>query len=227
MLLHGFSLLAGTPGQPGGKTFHATNPATNTHLEPAFHEASAAEVAAALTASAVAFTAYRQRSGAERAQFLEAIALEIEALGELLIQRAHAESGLPQARLIGERGRTCGQLRLFASVVREGPGSTRGSIPRCPTASHSRAPISAACSSPSVPSSSSAPPTSPRVLRRRRRTASALAAGCTVVVKAHRAHPGTAELVATAINRAIVTCGLPPATFSSSTAAVPPPASPW
>ena len=74
MLLHGLSLLAGAPGQPGGKTFHATNPSTSAQMEPAFHEASAAEVAATLTASAVAFTAYRQRSGAERAQFLERIA---------------------------------------------------------------------------------------------------------------------------------------------------------
>ena len=108
MTLHGLSLLAGTPGQPGGKTFRAANPATSTALEPAFHEASTAEVAHALNASAAAFADYRARSGAERAKFLEAIATEIEALGDTLLQRAHAESGLPLARLTGERGRTCG-----------------------------------------------------------------------------------------------------------------------
>ena len=215
MLLHGLSLLAGTPGQPGGKTFHATNPSTNEPMEPAFHEASAAEVAAALDASAVAFTDYRQRSGAERAQFLEAIALEIEALGDPLIHRAHAETGLPHARLIGERGRTCGQLRLFASLVREGSWVDARIDPALPN----RQPLPRAdlrrmlvALGPVVVFGSSNFPLAFSVAGGD--TASALAAGCTVVVKAHRAHPGTAELVATAINRAIITCGLPPATFS-------------
>ena len=120
MILHGLSLIAGHPGQTGGKTFHAANPSTSAQMEPVFHEASADEVAAALEASATAFADYRARSGTERAKFLEAIAAEIEALGDTLIHRAHAETGLPLARLLGERGRTCGQLRLFAHVAREG-----------------------------------------------------------------------------------------------------------
>lgn len=215
MSLHGLSLIAGIPGQPGGKTFHAHNPSNSAVMEPAFHEAAAAEVAAALDASALAFADYRTRAGTERALFLEMIATEIEALGDTLIHRAHAETGLPLPRLIGERGRTCGQLRLFAAVAREGswvdaridPAQPdRQPLPRADLRRHLVA------LGPVVVFGSSNFPFAFSVAGGD--TASALAAGCTVVVKAHRAHPGTAELVATAINRAIVTCGLPPAVFS-------------
>src|SRR5436190_1507999 len=120
MSLHGLSLLAGKTGTTGGKTYRAENPATAEKLTPDFHEASPAEVDRALNASAEAFATYRSISAADRAKFLEAIATEIEALGDALIQRANAETGLPVARITGERARTCGQLRLFAQVVREG-----------------------------------------------------------------------------------------------------------
>ncbi|MSU49276.1 MAG: aldehyde dehydrogenase (NADP(+)) [Opitutus sp.] len=215
MSLHGLSLLAGTPGQTGGKIFRAANPATSEALEPAFHEASAADVTAALDASATAFADYRARSGAERAKFLETMASEIEALGDTLLQRAHAESGLPLARLTGERGRTCGQLRLFASVAREGSWVDARIDPALPD----RQPLPRAdirrmlvALGPVVVFGSSNFPLAFSVAGGD--TASALAAGCTVVVKAHRAHPGTAELVGTAINRAVAACGLHPATFS-------------
>ena len=120
MNLLGTSLIAGTRGHTGGRSFKAMNPATGTALEPAFHEASDAEVAHAMEAAAAAFVDYRARPAAKRAEFLEHIAAGIEALGDALIERATAETGLPAARIAGERGRTCGQLRLFAQVVREG-----------------------------------------------------------------------------------------------------------
>src|SRR5688500_9825813 len=120
MTLHGKSLIAGTSGQTGGRTFRAVNPATNQSLEPDFLEASPGEVDRALSAAAEAFSEYRARSGADRAQLLESIATEIEQLGDTLLQRANAETGLPLARITGERARTCGQLRLFAQLVREG-----------------------------------------------------------------------------------------------------------
>ena len=215
MSLHGLSLLAGTPGQTGGKTFRAINPTTSTILKPDFHEASAAEVAQALNAAAAAFADYRTRSGAERAKFLETIATEIEALGDTLLQRAHAETGLPLARLTGERSRTCGQLRLFASVAREGSWVDARIDPALPD----RQPLPRAdirrmlvALGPVVVFGSSNFPLAFSVAGGD--TASALAAGCTVAVKAHRAHPGTSELVATAIDRAVAACGLPPATFS-------------
>ena len=215
MSLHGLSLLAGHPGKIGGKSFQAINPTTNTPLNPSFHEASPAEVNAALDDAAAAFAADRARSGADRAKFLETIASEIEALGDSLLQRAHQESGLPLARLTGERGRTCGQLRLFAQLAREGSWVDARIDPALPD----RQPL------PRVDIRRLLVPLGPVVVFGSSNfplafsvaggdTASALAAGCTVVVKAHRAHPGTSELVATAINRAIVICGLPPATFS-------------
>ncbi len=215
MSLHGLSLIAGKPGQPGGTTFHAHNPSNSAIMEPAFHEASAAEVTAALEASAAAFATYRACPGTDRALFLETIAAEIEALGDTLIHRAHAETGLPLPRLIGERGRTCGQLRLFAAVAREGSWVDARIDPALPD----RQPLPRAdlrrqlvALGPVVVFGSSNFPFAFSVAGGD--TASALAAGCTVVVKAHRAHPGTAELVGTAIHRAIATCGLPPGVFS-------------
>ena len=215
MSLHGLSLLAGHSGQTGGKIFRAVNPSTSTLLKPDFHEASEDEVAQTLEASAAAFADYRTRSGAQRAKFLETIATEIEALGDTLLQRAHAETGLPLARLTGERGRTCGQLRLFASVVREGSWVDARIDPALPD----RQPLPRAdirrmlvALGPVVVFGSSNFPLAFSVAGGD--TASALAAGCPVVVKAHRAHPGTAELVGTAINRAISACGLHPGTFS-------------
>jgi alpha-ketoglutaric semialdehyde dehydrogenase len=215
MSLHGLSLLAGQPGQTGGTTFHATNPATGERLEPAFHEASLAEAGAALDAAAEAWVDLRTRSGADRARLLETMAAEIEALGDTLLQRAHAETGLPLARLTGERGRTCGQLRLFAQVVREGSWVDARIDPALPA----RQPLPRAdlrrmltALGPVVVFGSSNFPLAFSAAGGD--TASALAAGCPVVVKAHRAHPGTAELVATALQRAVTACGFPPATYS-------------
>src|SRR6187399_593148 len=99
MNLQGTSLIAGTRGQATGRSYRAMNPATGEALEPEFHEASDAEAGRAMEAAAAAFDVYRQRSSQERAQFLERIAAEIEALGDALIERANAETGLPAARL--------------------------------------------------------------------------------------------------------------------------------
>jgi alpha-ketoglutaric semialdehyde dehydrogenase len=155
--LQGKSLLAGQTGATGGAVFQAINPSTGEKFAPDFHEASLAEVDAALNAAAAAFEIYRLQSPETRAKLLDAIAAEIEALGDTLLQRAHAESGLPLARLTGERARTCGQLRLFAAVVREGSWGGAGREPprpqrpprastlHFPIASRSPAPTSAAC----------------------------------------------------------------------------------
>ncbi len=215
MTLHGKSLIAGAPGQAGGKTFRAVNPATHSPLDPEFHEVNAAELEHAMAAAAAAFADYRARSGADRAQFLETIAKEIEALGDALLQRAVAETGLPLARITGERGRTCGQLRLFAQLVREGSWvdaridpalPDRQPLPR-PDLRRMLIPVG-----PVVVFGSSNFPLAFSVAGGD--TASALAAGCPVVVKAHRAHPGTSELVGGAIARAAAACGLPAGVFS-------------
>lgn len=215
MNLHGKSLIAGSHGREGGKVFRAVNPATNEPLAPDFHSASADEVARALDASAAAFEQYRALPGAGRAKFLEAIAGEIEALGDTLLQRAVAETGLPLARITGERARTCGQLRLFAELVREGSWVDA----RIDTALPERQPLPRpdlrlmlVALGPVVVFGSSNFPLAFSVAGGD--TASALAAGCTVVVKAHRAHAGTAELVGGAIARAVAACGLPAGVFS-------------
>jgi len=215
MTLHGKSLIAGEAGQTGGTIFRARNPATDQDLTPDFHEASNAEVERALQAAGAAFDVYRTRSAEDRAKFLDTIATEIEALGDELIQRANAETGLPVARIQGERARTCGQLRLFAQVVREGSWvdaridpalPDRQPLPR-PDLRRMLIPLG-----PVVVFGSSNFPLAFSVAGGD--TASAFAAGCSVVVKAHRAHAGTAELVGFAITRAAKACGLPAGIFS-------------
>jgi alpha-ketoglutaric semialdehyde dehydrogenase len=215
MNLQGTSLIAGARGKTGANSFKAHNPADGSTLEPAFHEASTEEAARAMDAAAAAFGDYRRRPAEERAKFLERVADAIEGLGDALIERAVAETGLPTARLTGERGRTCGQLRLFAQVVREGSWVDA----RIDTALPDRQPL------PRPDLRRMLVPLGPVVVFGSSNfplafstaggdTASALAAGCPVVVKAHRAHPGTAELVAGAITQAVADSGLPAGVFS-------------
>lgn len=215
MKLHGKSILAGRLGDAHGPPFHAFDPAAGAPIETPFHEASPAEADEAVAAAAAAFPRYRALPAAERAAFLEKIAAEIEALGDGLLERAQAETGLPLARLTGERARTCGQLRLFAAVVREGSWvdaridtalPDRQPLPR-PDLRRMLIPLG-----PVVVFGSSNFPLAFSVAGGD--TASALAAGCPVIVKAHRAHPGTSELVAAALERARVAAGLPAGVFS-------------
>ncbi|EIP89546.1 aldehyde dehydrogenase family protein [Burkholderia humptydooensis MSMB43] len=118
--MSGELMLGGERVAPGERAVRAIDPATGATLEPPFALATPADVARACELAAAAFDAYRDTEPNARAAFLEAIATEIEALGDALIERAIAETALPRARLEGERARTCGQLRLFASVVRAG-----------------------------------------------------------------------------------------------------------
>ncbi|MCO7247633.1 aldehyde dehydrogenase (NADP(+)) [Halomonas sp. Mc5H-6] len=215
MTLQG-SLLVGQQAITGSEAeIYATNPATGEALAPKYHGGNHLEVDQACQLAEAAFDQYRETSLETRARFLETIADEIEAIGDELTERGVAETGLPQARLEGERGRTCGQLRLFASVVRAGEWLDLRHDPAMPE----RQPM-------------------PRADLRQRHiplgpvavfgasnfplafsvaggdTASALAAGCPVVVKGHSAHPGTSELVGRAIQRAVAKCELPDGVFS-------------
>jgi NADP-dependent aldehyde dehydrogenase len=200
-------------GAEGGR--RAINPATGETLEPEFGGATPDDVAKACILADAVFDAYRNTSADLRAAFLEKIAENIVAIGDALIKRCMAETGLPRARLEGERGRTIGQLRLFAEIVRSGdylglrvdpamperqplprPDLRLRYIPLGPVA------IFGASNFPLAFSVAGGD------------TASALAAGCPVVVKAHPAHPGTSELVARAIRDAVTACGLPDEIFS-------------
>jgi NADP-dependent aldehyde dehydrogenase len=196
-------------------TLRAINPATNEAFGPSFAEPDAAAVAAACAAAAAAFDLYRETGLEARATFLEAIAGEIEAIGDVLIETAMAESGLPRARLEGERGRTTGQLRLFAQVVRRGDWigarldpalPERKPLPRADLRQRFIAlgPVAVfgASNFPLAFSTAGGD------------TASALAAGCPVIVKGHPAHPNTGALVGAAVSRAVAACGLPEGVFA-------------
>src|ERR1700754_5033313 len=110
--LTGQMLIAGSPVRGSGKPISAFDPATGLTLEPAYHHGDSSNVDAACAAAGAAFHEYRATTSEQRAQFLEAIASNIEAVKDTIIARAAAESGLPTGRITGEVGRTTGQLRL-------------------------------------------------------------------------------------------------------------------
>jgi NADP-dependent aldehyde dehydrogenase len=207
-MLIGRNLIAGEPVDGSDGTFTAGGALAR------FEEASQAHVDRAVDAAAGAFDACRRVPAEQRAAFLDRIATGIEG-NDALIEVAQAETALPAARLTGERTRTASQLRMFAALVRDGswvdaridralPGRTplpkpdirRMLIPLGPVA------VFGASNFPLAFSVAGGD------------TASALAAGCPVVVKAHPAHPATSELAAHAIITAARETGMPAGVFS-------------
>jgi alpha-ketoglutaric semialdehyde dehydrogenase len=196
-------------------SFKALNPADGLPLAGDFYPASPDIVNKAMQLANQAFVTYKQIGKDKKAAFLRAIADEIELLGDALIERASAESGLPIARLQGERGRTTGQLRLFADLVEEGSWveavidmalPDRKPLPR-PDMRKMLVPLG-----PVVVFGASNFPLAFSVAGGD--TASALAAGCPVIVKAHAAHPGTSALVGEAILKAAQKHNMPDGVFS-------------
>ena len=196
-------------------TFRAFDPTRGEALDPEFEDATSAELDRAAEGAAAGFAAVAGLAPEARAAFLDAVADEIERAGDPLVERAHRETGLPVTRLVSERGRTMGQLRLFAETVREGswvdaridralpdrqplprPDLRRMLIPLGPVA------VFGASNFPLAFSVAGGD------------TASAWAAGCPVVVKAHPAHPGTSDIVASAIRRASERTAVPPQIFA-------------
>src|SRR5690606_7719262 len=110
MTLTGKNIIGGRLLAKGEKVFYAMNPSTGQQVDPAFMEATSEEIDSAVQLADIAFQAYRTKSGRARAEFLETITEEILSLGEDLIRRCMEETGLPEARLTGERGRTVNQL---------------------------------------------------------------------------------------------------------------------
>jgi NADP-dependent aldehyde dehydrogenase len=102
------------------QTFLAVNPETGVALEPPFYEGTSQDVGRAVALAEKAFDAYRATDNTKRGLFLETIATELSTLEEVLVDRAMQETGLPQARLVGELGRTVNQLKLFARLIKEG-----------------------------------------------------------------------------------------------------------
>lgn len=178
-------------------------------------EGGAAEVELAAQAAETAFWTYGTSTRAARAAFLETIADEIEARGEDLTRLAMAETGLPEARLNGERGRTTGQLRLFAEHIRKGEYLDKRHVPALPDRQPAPRPDLKLVQRPIGPVAVFGASNFPLAFSTAGGdTASALAAGCPVVVKGHPAHPRTGELVADAISAAISRCELDPGVFS-------------
>ncbi|MBP6180863.1 aldehyde dehydrogenase (NADP(+)) [Flavobacterium sp.] len=195
--------------------FYAINPANNEQLEGEFINSTESQIDAVVQKAQEAFAIYRKKEKDNIADFLDCIGDEILNLGDALLERCHLETALPLARLQGERGRTIGQLKLFASVVREGSWVDA----RIDTAIPDRVPL------PKSDIRHQLLPLGPVVVFGASNfplafsvaggdTASALAAGCPVVVKGHKAHPGTSEMVAGAILKAVAKCGMPEGTFS-------------
>jgi alpha-ketoglutaric semialdehyde dehydrogenase len=215
MPLHGKNLIGFDAVNAGSYTFQAINPNTQEALDTTFHEASDGEVNEAMALAADAFLTFRRTSAEKRADFLDRAADEILNLGDELVQRGMAETGLPEARLIGERGRTMGQLKMFAALIREGSwvdaridqaDADRAPLPKPDTRLMLQAvgPVVVFGAS-NFPLAFSAAGGD---------TASALASGCPVVVKAHRSHPGTAELVGQAVQKAAKETGMPEGVFA-------------
>jgi NADP-dependent aldehyde dehydrogenase len=207
--------IGGRTVRGAGPLFQGYNAATGESLDPDFGSATLADLEAACALADKAFRPYRLLPLAQRAEFLDTIAANIEALGDELIVRAMQETGLPRGRLEGERGRTAGQLRLFARVVRNGGFLDVRIDPEIADRKPARRPdireqhiglgpvaVFGASNFPLAFSVAGGD------------TASALAAGCPVVVKAHTAHPGTSELVGQAIQAAVRRMQLPEGVFS-------------
>ncbi len=179
-----------------------------------YKDATLQEVDNALKEAHVAFLSFKNSGGKQRAEFLNAIANEIEALGQELVSTAMQETSLPEARILIERGRTTGHCRMFANLLEEGSWLDA----RIDTANPDRTPA------PKPDIRKMLVPIGPVVVFGAANfplaystaggdTASALAAGCPVIVKAHPAHPKTSELVASAIKKAIDKTGMPKGVF--------------
>lgn len=198
-----------------GSPFYAKNPATGERIEPAFLSGTKNDVRLACELAENAFDTYRNTALQQRATFIETIADEILALGDSLIQRAVTESGLPQIRIEGERGRTTGQLKLFASVVRSGNWIDARIDPAIPDRTPLPRPDLRLRQIPVGPVAVFGASNFPLAFSvAGGDTASALAAGCPVIVKAHPAHPGTSEMVGRAIDAAARKCSMPDGVFS-------------
>ncbi|MEX6501753.1 aldehyde dehydrogenase (NADP(+)) [Pseudomonas zhanjiangensis] len=211
----GHNFIAGGRSAAGEVILQSLDAANGEALPYRFHQATEAEVDAAARAAAAAYPRYRQLSAERRGEFLDAIAAELDALGDDFVELVCRETALPAARIQGERSRTSNQLRLFARVLRRGDfhgaridraQPQRQPLPR-PDLRQWRiglGPVAVfgASNFPLAFSTAGGD------------TASALAAGCPVVFKAHSGHMATAERVAQAIIQAAEKTGMPAGVFN-------------
>lgn len=210
MPLTGKNFIAGELSAEGADVFHSVDPRNKTAGKQPFYSATRDEVTRAVDAAVAAYQAMRNLPSARIAEFLAEIAVQIEALGDDLLHIADRETGLGLPRLTGERARTTGQLRAFATLLRQGTylrAIINTEQPGQPAIKQMQFPVG-----PVAVFAASNFPFAFAVAGGD--TASALAAGCPVVVKAHPGHPATSELFAGAINAAANASGFPAGVFS-------------
>lgn len=214
-VITGFNFIAGGRSAAGSVTVQSFDASSGEALPYQFHQATQAEVDAAARAAEAAYPLFRNLPASRRAEFLDAIATELDALGDDFIATVCRETALPAARIQGERGRTSGQMRLFAQVLRRGDfhGARidralpeRKPLPR-PDLRQCRIGVGpvAVFGASNFPLAFSTAGGD---------TAAALAAGCPVVFKAHSGHMATAEWVADAIVRAAEKTAMPAGVFN-------------
>jgi len=215
-MIKGVNFIGSTVSKESNEFFHAPYPEKNSYLPEHFFISTKNEISHAINKATTAFDKCKNLSGIKKAKYLEAIAYEIEELGDQLINRACKETGLPSGRLQGERNRTVNQINIFAKLLREGSWVDA----RIDTAQPDRQPfpkpdlrymnfpigpvvVFGASNFPLAFSTAGGD------------TVSALAAGCPVIVKSHESHPGTNELVSRAILEAAQKTNMPDGVFSS------------
>ena len=215
MDLQGTSVIGADRGIGGAGESRAFNPVSGEELDPVYQAEGEEAVEAACLLADEAFIEFREKSGEEKAAFLRTIADEIDGVEDDIVARMTEETALPEGRCRMEKGRTCFQLRLFADLLGEGSwvdaridhaDPDRAPVPKpdCRSMWRPLGPVVVFCAS-NFPLAYSVAGGD---------TASALAAGCPVIVKAHGSHPGTAEIVAAAVRAAVEKCGMPAGVFS-------------
>ncbi len=206
--MKGYNIIGKTVSAKNDRTLQAFNPATLESINGNFHIATLEEAEEAIKKASSASLDFASTPSSKRALFLRTIADKIEGLGNALVDRVMLESGLPEGRVIGERGRTCGQLRFFADKIEEGSwvnaiiDHPNGDIRQYLTGIGPVV-VFTASNFPLAFSTAGGD------------TASALAAGCPVIVKAHESHLGTNSLVSQAIQAAAIETNMPDGVFSS------------
>ncbi len=215
-MIHGKNQIGYELSDSGKDQIKSISAIDNQALPGEFFVVSDEDFEEAVLLASIAFEEYKNISASDRALFLETIASEMDNNSSSIIERAEVETGLPKARLTGEMGRTTGQLKLFAKLIREGSWveavidtalPDRQPLPRPDIRKYNTAigPVAVFTASNFPLAFSTAGGD----------TASALAAGCPVIIKAHESHLGTNQLVADAIIAAAKKCNMPEGVFSS------------
>ncbi|HGY91468.1 MAG TPA: aldehyde dehydrogenase (NADP(+)) [Planctomycetes bacterium] len=213
-VFHAAQILGSQRIPSSGAGHAAVNPATGETLEPVFHDATFEEIDRALRLAWSAHLAWKKRPLASRSALLDLVARELESVADDLVERGIAETGLPEARLRNELGRTTAQLRLFARHVEDGRLIESRSVAAAPDRVPTPAPALVLAMRPLGPVAVFGAGNFPLAFSvAGGDTASAFAAGCPVIVKAHPHHPGLSEIAGEAVARAVHESGLPEGVF--------------